>query len=355
MKKRPVMIAAGGTGGHVFPALVVASSLRERGVPVIWVGTEKGIESRVVPNAGFPIEWMKVAGLRGKNPLTLLKGVLGLGGAFARALKLIRQYKPRAVLGMGGFVTGPIGLVARVTGTPLVLHEQNALPGMTNKILARFATRVLAAFPGALPDSLVVGNPVRAEILAIDSARSSAADTETLKVLVVGGSLGARFFNEVLPEAFVASGLTNLQVRHQCGRDRKDQVRYAYATAAGQVAVQIDEFIDDMATAYAEADFVICRSGAMTVSELAVAGKPALFVPFPYAVDDHQTHNARFLVDAGAAEMVREQEASVDALAKKIAALSDRARLSEMSANAHKVAVRDAAEKVVEQIIGAAQ
>lgn len=351
------MIAAGGTGGHVFPALVVADSLQKKGVPVVWVGTQRGIESRVVPAAGLPMEWMQVVGLRGKSPLALLRGVVGLGGALVRAHKLLRQYKPQAVLGMGGFVTGPIGLMASITRTPLVLHEQNALPGMTNKLLSRFASRVLAAFPGALPGAVTVGNPVRADILAL-AARTpdiSRVDRSTLHILVVGGSLGARFFNETLPAAFAACGLSNLSIRHQCGRGRQEAVREAYAEAGACFQVQVDEFIDDMACAYAEADLVICRSGAMTVSELAVAGKPALFVPYPFAVDDHQTRNAQFLVDAGAAERIVESEASVELLAQRIVSFNDRERLKQMSENASRVAVRDAAEKVVEQIMGVAR
>ncbi|MDO6460329.1 undecaprenyldiphospho-muramoylpentapeptide beta-N-acetylglucosaminyltransferase [Granulosicoccaceae sp. 1_MG-2023] len=354
MSARPVMIAAGGTGGHVFPALVVADSLREKGIPVIWVGTQRGIESRVVPAAGLPIEWMKVAGLRGKNPLALIKGLFGLGGALLRAFRLIRKHRPRAVLGMGGFVTGPVGLMARLTGTPLVLHEQNALPGMTNKILSRVANRVLAAFPGALPGALVVGNPVRQEILDL-SADTPSSPEAALRVLVVGGSLGARFFNETLPYAFAAAALPSLKVRHQCGRDRKDATEQAYQQAGCQCDVSVEEFIDDMAQAYAGADLVICRAGAMTVSELAVAGKPALFVPFPFAVDDHQTHNAGFLAEAGAAVVLQESGATVERLADEIKQLAERGRLQEMSANARRVAVRDATDKVVDQIIGVAR
>ena len=324
MNARPVLIMAGGTGGHVFPALAVAEVLRRDGAPVVWLGTRSGIEARVVPAAGIEVEWLDVGGLRGKGIGVLLGAPFRLLRALAAALGVMRRHKPRVVLGMGGYVTGPGGLAAWLARCPLVIHEQNALPGATNRALARFARRVLTGFPGVLGGDWV-GNPVRADIAALPEPAARYADRSgPLRVLVLGGSQGARALNDVVPAAVASLPAGERPaVRHQCGERLLEDARAAWAATG--TGIEPVAFIDDMAAAYAWADVVVCRAGALTVAEVAAAGCAAIFVPLPSAVDDHQTHNARWLVDAGAGELLPQSALTAAALASRLRELaSDR-------------------------------
>jgi UDP-N-acetylglucosamine--N-acetylmuramyl-(pentapeptide) pyrophosphoryl-undecaprenol N-acetylglucosamine transferase len=308
----PVLIMAGGTGGHIFPALAVAEVLRARGIAVVWLGTPAGMEARLVPEHGLPIEWVRVAGLRGKGWGAWLLAPLRLTSAVQQALRVLRRLRPRAVLGCGGFVSGPGGIAAWLLGIPLVIHEQNAIAGLTNRWLARLATRVFEAFPGSFgtpagPSTPAdpadtadpaaaraprcVGNPVRADIAALPppAVRFAGRDA-TKRLLVLGGSQGAQRLNLLLPQALALVGdQARVQVRHQTGARGLAATQAAY-DAAG-VAAELLPFIDDMAAAYAWADFAVCRAGALTISELQAAGLGALLIPFPAAVDDHQTKN----------------------------------------------------------------
>lgn len=315
--RAPIMIFAAGTGGHVFPALAVARKLEQQGVPVVWVGTRKGIESRVVANTAFHFEEISIGGLRNKDWLTYLLAPVRLGLAGLQTAWLVLKHRPCAVLGMGGFVSGTGGLVAALFRRPLVIHEQNAIPGLTNRLLAPFATHILTAFPGAFvrENVEVVGNPVRREI-SQDRREHEVGEPQDrrLRVLVVGGSLGAHTLNRTVPGALALLGAEKRpQVWHQTGDNKLEFTRQAYD--AHRIEARVDAFIENMHDAYAWADLVVCRAGATTVAELAVAGVGAVFVPYPHAVDDHQTANASVLVKAGAAFMIQEREFSASVLA----------------------------------------
>ncbi len=347
----PVLIMAGGTGGHVFPALAVARELMARGVPVVWMGTHQGLEATVVPAAGIPMEWVSVAGLRGKHLGRLLRAPFMLARAGWQALRIVARLRPRVVLGMGGFVTGPGGVAARLLGRPLCIHEQNAIAGMTNRWLSRIANRVFTAFPDSFPAerARITGNPVRPEIAALPApAERLTGRSGPLRLLVVGGSLGAQALNETLPQALVMLAPEQRpEVRHQVGSRNIEQARAAYAAAG--VEAELLPFIDDMAAAYAWADLVLCRSGALTVSELAAAGIASILVPYPHAVDDHQTHNAGFLVDAGAALLVSQSQLDAGRLADMLKSLGgDRARLLHMAEAARGLARPAAAAEVAD-------
>jgi UDP-N-acetylglucosamine--N-acetylmuramyl-(pentapeptide) pyrophosphoryl-undecaprenol N-acetylglucosamine transferase len=337
-----VLVMAGGTGGHVFPALAVADALRARGIEVVWMGTRLGLEARVVPQAGIEVEWITIGGLRGKALTTRLAAPFRIGLAVLQALRIMLRLKPAVVLGMGGYASGPGGVAAWLARRPLVIHEQNAVAGATNRLLARLATRVLAAFPGAFPggiDVQVVGNPVRTAIATLPPPDARLADRKgPVRLLVLGGSQGALALNEAVPEALAR--LPEPQrpvVRHQAGRNTLEIARAAYARVG--VQAEVVEFIDDMAEAYAWADLAICRAGALTVSELAAAGLPAVLVPFPAAVDNHQTLNGGYLVAAGGAVLVPEKQLGHERLARLLAGLvADRGRLRDMARRA-----RDAA------------
>lgn len=353
MDMRPVLIMAGGTGGHVFPALAVADELRQRGIPVVWLGTKAGIESRLVPQAGYPIEWMSITGLRGKNALTLLLAPLRLMVACWQALIVLLRRKPCVVLGMGGFASGPGGLMAWLTGRPLVVHEQNAIPGMTNRTLARFATVVLQAFPAVFKKAETTGNPVRQAICDIKPpAERFMSDRETgrraLRLLVVGGSLGAVTLNQLIPRALAKLDVEERpEVMHQTGLKNIDEAESCYRDAG--VEARVEAFIDDMASAYEWADLVVCRAGAMTVFELAAAGVASILVPYPYAVDDHQTHNARYLEAAGAAIIRQQDELSEPWLTETIRAFNiDRQRLQKMAIAARELAIPGSAKKIAD-------
>lgn len=316
MDKR-IMIMAGGTGGHVFPALAVAENLREKGWKVTWLGTEKGLENRVVPARDFEIDYLSVAGVRGKGIVTKLKSVLLLFKACIQAIGYLRKRKPDLVLGMGGFVAAPGGLMAKLLGIPLVIHEQNRVVGTTNRLLAKMANQVLEAFPDSFPAAKKVcctGNPLRADFLSLPEKMPWQASIRPLHILVVGGSQGAQVLNETVPQAI--ADLDNVLVKHQTGEAMFDVVNSAYQNL--QVSAEVLKFIEDMAAAYQWADLLICRSGAMTVSEVAAAGLPAIFVPLPHAIDDHQTANARYLTDAGAGVMMLQKELTAQNLAAVI-------------------------------------
>lgn len=355
MSVRPVLIMAGGTGGHVFPALAVADELRSRGVPIVWLGTHKGIEARVVRQAGYQIEWLSITGLRGKNATTLLLAPFRLIIACAQAARVLWQRKPSVVLGMGGFTAGPGGLMAWLMRRPLLIHEQNAVAGLTNRILAKLAREVLEAFPGTFDKkSRTVGNPVRKQIQELpDPQQRIGSHSDALRVLVIGGSLGAARLNEVVPEAVgrIEAG-ARPEIFHQTGAEKLEMTRDAYQHHG--VEARIEAFIDDMAEAYGWADLVICRAGAMTVFELAAAGVGSILVPYPYAVDDHQTANADYLVSAGAAIVRQQNELSSEWLSDTIMQMTrQRDTLVKMAAAARKAAMPDAASEVADRCIQA--
>lgn len=348
----PVMIMAGGTGGHVVPALTVAQVLTDRGVPVVWLGTRAGIEARLVPAAGIPIRWLDVAGLRGKGLLRKLFAPLMLIRSVLQAVAIIRAEHPRAVLGMGGFASGPGGLAARLLGIRLVVHEQNAIAGMTNRWLARLTSNVAVAFDGALPNAQRIANPVRKDIaeIAPPGARFQAR-VGPIRLLVLGGSQGASALNETLP-ASLAKLNQVVEVRHQCGRGRSESTELAYEQYG--VAAEVLEFVDDMAGLYGWADIAVCRAGALTVAEISAAGLAAVFVPFPQAVDDHQTLNAQALVDADAAIMIQQSGLTPDRLAETLETLiADRALLLDMAESARTFADVNAGEKLADLCLGA--
>jgi UDP-N-acetylglucosamine--N-acetylmuramyl-(pentapeptide) pyrophosphoryl-undecaprenol N-acetylglucosamine transferase len=348
------MIMAGGTGGHVFPALAVAQALRAQGHEIVWMGTPDSFESRVIPPQGIPMEFVRVSGLRGKGIVKLLKAPLLLLLALLDARAVLRRQKPDVVLGMGGFAAGPGGLMAWLLRRPLLIHEQNAAAGLTNRLLSHIATRVLEAFPATFPNALTVGNPVRNGFAELPAPEQRIGHAGGARMLVIGGSQGARALNELIPEALALMlEAQRPQVRHQAGRTL-EVAQGAYARAAVQASVE--PFIDDMPAAYAWADLVVCRSGASTVAELAAAGCAALLVPFPAAVDDHQTRNGEFLVAAGAAVIAQERDLDAAKLAALLSGLlGDRPRLIRMAQAARARAVPDAVEKIVAQCLASAQ
>ena len=351
-----VLIMAGGTGGHIFPGLAVADSLRRRGVEVRWLGARGGMECRQVPSRGIELDVVDISGLRGKGAARWLLAPWKLLRAVKQSARLLRARRPACAISFGGYAAGPGGLAARLRGIPLLVHEQNRVPGMTNRVLARFAARVLQAFPGTWDERqrpLTCGNPVRREVTALPAPAERLAGREgPVRLLVTGGSQGARALNQLLPAALaLLPAELQVEVRHQCGRDRADETRAAYAEAgiaAGAASgVDVAEFIDDMAEAYGWADLVVCRAGALTVSEVAAAGLPAVFLPFPHAVDDHQTRNAEFLVERGAAVLLPEAITDAPELAEALAALlQDRGKRLEMAERARAAAIPDAADRV---------
>jgi len=352
MSARPIVIMAGGTGGHVFPALALARLLRERSCEVVWLGTRRGLEARIIPAERIAIEWLSIGGLRGKGMLTWLAAPFRLAIALAQALAVMRRHRPSAVVGLGGFVTGPGGVAAWLTRRPLLIHEQNAIAGFTNRCLAHLAREVLEAFPGSFGadiEAQAIGNPVRADISDVPPpATRFAARSGAIRLLVLGGSQGATRLNAVVP--FALARLTDtvaIEVRHQAGERWLEPARQNYAGAA--VRASVVPFIDDMAQAYAWADLVICRAGALTVSELAAAGVGAILVPFPAAVDDHQSANAAYLVREGAAVLIAERELSVERLAAELARLcAGRGKLLAMAERARLLARPRAAEELAQ-------
>jgi UDP-N-acetylglucosamine--N-acetylmuramyl-(pentapeptide) pyrophosphoryl-undecaprenol N-acetylglucosamine transferase len=356
MTDRPVLVMAGGTGGHVFPGLAVARALEESGVPVAWLGTRRGLEARLVPAAGIRISFISVGGLRGKGWMTRLLAPLRVTWALIQSLGVMLKLRPRTVLGMGGFVTGPAGVAAWLTRRPLVIHEQNAVAGLTNRLLSRIAGQVLEAFPGSFPPSrkvATVGNPVRPEIAALPEPEIRfAGRTGRPRLLVFGGSQGAMRLNDVVPAALAMLPQDlRPEIVHQTGERTLETARDAYR-AAGIVA-QIRPFIDDMAGAYGWADMAICRSGALTVTELAAAGLGAILVPFPAAVDDHQTRNAEFLVSAGAARILQERDLTPASLAETLRPiLADPDMRRRMAVAARSTARPEALTRIVDVCLG---
>ncbi|MCM2311218.1 MAG: undecaprenyldiphospho-muramoylpentapeptide beta-N-acetylglucosaminyltransferase [Steroidobacteraceae bacterium] len=356
---RVAMVMAGGTGGHVFPALATARVLQRRGYDIVWLGTQRGIESRLVPAAGIPVEWLSVSGLRGKGFTAWLVAPVRLAVALFQALRAVRKHQPTVVLGAGGFASGPGGVAAWLLRRPLVVHEQNAVAGLTNRILARLADRVLEGFPGSFGRSVTaehVGNPVRPEIAAVPPPeRRFAAREGRARLLVFGGSQGAARLNAVVPAALAELPATlRPEVIHQTGRNGHDETVAAYQSRG--IEADVRPFIDDMAGAYGWADLAVCRSGALTVAELAAAGVPAVLVPFPAAVDDHQTRNAEHVVRAGAAVLLPERELTPVSLAATLRTLLEagRPRFAQMAAAARGTAITDADERLADACIAAA-
>src|SRR5262245_21831874 len=339
------MIAAGGTGGHVFPGLAVADVLRAAGWRVTWLGSESGMEAGLVAKRGYEMAAVRFSGVRGKGPLAFLLLPAKLLLAFWQSLRAIVATRPDVVLGMGGYMSFPGGMMAALLGRPLVIHEQNSVAGLANRVLASVADRVLCAFPGALKGAVHTGNPVRPEIAAIAPPGDRyAARSGPLRVLTIGGSLGAKALNDTVPRALalLPAGARPV-VTHQSGAQHLESLKAAYAAAGVQADAR--PFIDDMAAAYSGADLVVCRAGATTVAELAAAGVASVLVPFPHAVDDHQTTNARFLADAGAAVLMPQGELTPERLAALISGF-DRARLAGMASRARSLGWPDAAQRV---------
>ena len=355
---RRFIMMAGGTGGHVFPALATARALQERGHEVYWLGAKGGMEERLIGETEIPLSLIHISGLRGKGKLALLLAPFRLMRALGEAHTIMRRINPDCVVGMGGFVTGPGGVAAWMQRKPLIIHEQNAVAGMTNRLLTRFAATVLEAFPGSFGDKVVTrctGNPVRKDLASLPEPEQRLANRATpVRVLVVGGSLGAQVFNQQIPLALaLLSESERPEVRHQCGEKNLDAAKNAYVAAG--IEASVEPFIRDMAEAYEWADLVICRAGALTVSELCAAGIGALLVPFPHAVDDHQTRNGQHMVKAGAAILVPQSQLTPEVLAETLRDLtSNRERILKMAKAARSLARPDATERVVNYCLEAA-
>lgn len=344
--KKTLVIMAGGTGGHVFPGLAVADALKEQGWAVSWLGTADRMEAQLVPKHGYEIDFIDIAGIRGNGLKRLLMAPIRIIKSIWQARSVLKNRKVDLVLGMGGFASGPGGIAAWSMGIPVVLHEQNAAAGLTNRILALFSKRVLMGFSGAFQSdkAILVGNPVRKPLIELPVKKIS-AENVALRVLVVGGSLGAKVLNDLLPAVFSSFDEADLNVMHQSGKGHYQAVQKSYQQQ--HVKANVQEFIADMASAYDWADLVICRAGALTVAELAVVGLPAIFIPLPHASDDHQTKNAQYLVDQEAAVLIAQKELT----AKKISDylrlfLRNRKLLTAMSQKSKQVAIIDATERV---------
>lgn len=345
-----VLIMAGGTGGHVFPALAVATELQRRGVQIEWMGTQAGIESRLVPQANITLHTIGVQGLRGKGLAGWLMAPVRLWKAVREARQVIQTIHPSLVLGMGGFASGPGGVAARLAGIPMVIHEQNAIPGLTNRILSRLASRVLEGFKGSFPEkrgAQWLGNPVRQAIASLPEAKQKSNSSE-FHLLVLGGSLGARRLNQVVPAALsMLPSDSRPVVRHQCGTPDLDSCRRIYRQY--KLEAEVTDFIEDMAAAYQQADLVICRAGALTVAEICAAGIPAVLVPYPHAVDDHQFHNAQALVKAGGAWLIRDASLNDEQLKTIIADLrGDPAQRNRMAQAARSLSMPDSARQIAD-------
>lgn len=341
---KTIMIMAGGTGGHIFPALAVADKMRERGWKVVWLGNPEGMEARLVPQHGYEMAWLKFGALRGKGILRKLLLPFNLLRGFWQAQKVIRSVQPDVVLGMGGYISFPGGMMASLLGKPLVVHEQNSVAGLANRVLAGVADRIVSGFPEVLSKGVWAGNPVRPEIARIaPPAERFAERSGALHLLVIGGSLGAQALNEVVPRGLAMLGESDQpQIVHQAGEKHLEALKAAYAAVG--VQAHCVSFIEDMAGAYEWADLVICRAGALTVAELAAAGVASILVPFPHAVDDHQTGNARFLVNVGGAFLLPQSELTPDSIA--LIRNYSRSQLLEMAEKARSLAKPDATEEV---------
>ncbi len=357
---KTILLMAGGTGGHIFPALAVGKYLAEQGWKLHWLGSEGKMETKIVPQHGIDLSVLPVKGLRGKGLLSLLKAPFSIASNILAAKKIIKKVQPDVVLGMGGFASGPGGVAARLAGIPVVVHEQNAVAGMTNKLLHRISKITLQAYPRAFKESskvITTGNPIRTDFLSIGNASSRIKEIDgKIKLLIVGGSLGAEIFNKKIPETLniVNDGLY-IEVKHQSGRGKADVVEAAYKAGTNErVSFEVLEFIDDMAAAYSWADIVICRAGALTVAEVAMAGACAIFVPFPHAVDDHQTHNARYLSDKAAGLIIQQHDLSEKRLAEQITALANNKKhIIEIAEKAREMAMPNATKDVANYCIKA--
>ena len=345
-----VLMMAGGTGGHVYPALAVATELLARGCKVEWVGTSRGLEARVVPGAGIELHCLAVRGVRGKNPLWKIWALLSLLIASLQALWLVLRLSPQCVVGLGGYVAGPAGIAAWVLRKPLVIHEQNAVAGTSNRMLVPFANKVLAGFSGAFAHDIevsTVGNPVRRDLVEKGSKSSySYTGQRPLRLLVLGGSLGAQPINEMLPTVisalFEEEPADSIEIRHQCGEAHAMTVQQAYDDMRCE-GVQVSAFIENMAEAYEWSDLVLCRAGALTISELAIMGRPSILVPLPHAIDDHQTYNARSLSDSGAAILMRQDQMTREVLLETLRDfIAHPERLVSMAAAATAAAIPEA-------------
>lgn len=343
---KTILVMAGGTGGHIFPALAVAQKMRDAGWRVVWLGNPEGMEAKLVPQHGFEMVWVKFSALRGKGILRKLLLPLNLLRGFWQGLKAIRQVRPNVVLGMGGYITFPGGMMAALTGVPLVLHEQNSVAGLANRVLAGVADRIVTGFPNVLKKGEWVGNPVRPEITKIAApAERFSERSGALRILIIGGSLGAQALNELVPKGMALLGEAEQpQIVHQAGEKHIDTLKANYAAVG--VQAHCVSFIEDMAGAYEWADLVICRAGALTIAELAAAGVASILVPFPHAVDDHQTGNARFLVGVGGAFLLPQTELTAESIA--LIRNYSRGQLLEMAEKARSMAKPDATEAVAQ-------
>lgn len=356
---RAILIMAGGTGGHIFPALAVADILRSRGWRVTWLGAPGSMEAELVPKHGYDMAWVRFSGVRGKGVWRKLMLPFNLLTALWQSAAAIFRHRPDVVLGLGGYITFPGGVMAAVLRRPLVVHEQNSIAGLSNKVLSYFAQRVLGGFPGALPKSVWCGNPVRNSIANLpEPSHRYETRSGRLNVLVVGGSLGAKAINDAVPHALaMLPDELRPNVVHQTGKQHFESVRQAYRQAG--IKADICPFLDDMAGNYAKADLVICRAGALTVAELAAAGVASILIPFPFAVDDHQTHNARFLSEQGAAVLLPQKELSAEKLAQLLGDLGNgeqgRKKILDMAQRARSQAKADAAQQVAQACVEEAE
>lgn len=346
--KKRLMVMAGGTGGHVFPGLAVAKKLQQQGWEIRWLGTADRMEADLVPKHGIEIDFIRVKGLRGQGVARLITAPFQIINAILQARRHMKDWQPDAVLGMGGYVSGPGGIAAWLQGIPVILHEQNAVAGLTNQWLSKIASRVFQAFNGAFPNALVVGNPVRTDVVELPEPNQRLAERSgPIRVLVMGGSQGARILNQTLPEVMAKLG-EGYEVRHQAGKDNQAEVEQGYQVA-GAKNFQVTEFIDDVAQAYAWADLLVCRSGALTVSEVSAAGVAAIFIPFMHK-DRQQALNADHLVECGAAKMIEQPQLTVEKLSQTIAQL-ERTQLLDMANKARQAAKLDADQVVADAII----
>ncbi|MGI9230009.1 MAG: undecaprenyldiphospho-muramoylpentapeptide beta-N-acetylglucosaminyltransferase [Gammaproteobacteria bacterium] len=357
MQHKPIMIMAGGTGGHIYPALAVAEFIRSRDIPLYWLGTRRGLEAVLVPRQGIELFTLSVDGIRGKGLRQLLLSPFRIVASICRAMRIFLRLKPAAVLGMGGFAAGPGGIAACLLRIPLYIHEQNRIAGLTNKLLAPLARLVFQGFPKTFParDGVITsGNPVRRAICELPEPQSRMAGRSgSIKVLILGGSQGALCLNRLLPQALSELGKTDaVEVWHQCGIAHHDSTAQVYA-GLDLSGYKLEAFIEDMAAAYAWADLAVCRAGALTIAELCAAGLGAVLIPFPHAVDDHQTMNARYMSDANAAVLCPEAELDVSGLQSLLSGLvQDRQTLINMAVNSRQLAQPDAARVVGEYCIG---
>ena len=358
--QKPIVVMAGGTGGHVFPALAVAEYLRAKGETIVWLGTRAGIEARVVPAANFAIEWLSIQGLRGKGFGALILAPFRLTRACWQAFITLLRLRPKAVLGMGGFVSGPGGLMAWMLNIPLFLHEQNSVIGLTNRLLGRLARQRYFAFPDAasqVPGSECIGNPIRAELVGLETPefRLAGRANRPLRLLVIGGSLGAAALNRLLPEAVALLDVSERpQIKHQCGGSHVEVCRQQYRDA--RVEAEVFGFIEDMSEAYKWADLVACRAGALTISELTAVGLASILIPYPFAVDNHQFYNASFLQQHGAARILVEEKLNPETLALQLRYFQqNRDELLEMSVNARSLSQTDATQILAQGILAGAK